>query len=282
LLHASIVPHYNLVASIPSIMADLNGTYEMDQERQYLLEDHSEGSIESYDVGEERDTTIKEVTKECVVLAKKGWPLVLANLISNSINIAPVFSLGHLGTQYLAAISLAAMLCNITGYAMGVGMSTALGTLCAQSFTASEDRFLLGKHLQRALFIQLVLALIVGMFWLNTEPILVLLGQEPHIAKLAGTFTYYMLFGLYPYLVTLCIRRYLQGQGIMKAGFHVMLIGSPINVFLQWALVWSPYSNLGAIGAPIASSITNVIICGLMFLKLPKFLAIQTRKENTL
>jgi multidrug resistance protein, MATE family len=68
-----------------------------------------------------------------------------------------------------------------------------------------------------------------------------------------------MIPGLFPFLVNDCLRRYLQSQGIMHASLHVLLIASPINVFLQWLLVWSSYS-LGFIGAPIATSITNILV----------------------
>jgi MATE family multidrug resistance protein len=38
----------------------------------------------------------------------------------------------------------------------------------------------------------------------------------------------------------------------MTGPLYVLLIASPINIFLQWLLVWSRFS-LGFIGAPIAS-----------------------------
>ena len=45
----------------------------------------------------------------------------------------------------------------------------------------------------------------------------------------------------------------------MKANLWVTLIASPINIFLQYLLVWSPY-QIGPRGAPIATSLTYTLI----------------------
>jgi MATE family multidrug resistance protein len=47
--------------------------------------------------------------------------------------------------------------------------------------------------------------------------------------------------------------------GIMKANMFVILIAAPINIFLQWLLVWSRFS-IGPIGAAVATSITNLLL----------------------
>jgi MATE family multidrug resistance protein len=47
--------------------------------------------------------------------------------------------------------------------------------------------------------------------------------------------------------------------GIMKANLFVTLLASPLNVFLQYLLVWSPYA-IGARGAPVATSLTYIVI----------------------
>jgi MATE family multidrug resistance protein len=145
-------------------------------------------------------------------------------------------------------------------------MSSALDTLCSQAFTGSPDKFALGRHLQRGLFIQLMLSVFITILWWNTEALLLLLGQQPEIAKLSGIFARWLSIGLFPNLAGNCIIRYLQGQGIMKAGFYVMSIAAPLNILMQWVFVWSSFANLGAIGAPIATSITNVLICAMLIL----------------
>jgi MATE family multidrug resistance protein len=196
--------------------------------------------------------------REAKELFKLAWPVITSYIISLSNMYASCISLGHTGTQYLAASALTTMFCNVTGFSIGTGMCTALDTLCSQAFTGSNDKYLLGKHLQRSIFIVFLLSLPISVGWCFVEQFLLFLGQDLEISKISGTLTFYMIPGLFPYLANQCIHRYLQAQGIVKPNFYVMLFVSPINIFLQWFLVWSPL-NVGIIGASIATSLTNII-----------------------
>jgi MATE family multidrug resistance protein len=189
-----------------------------------------------------------------------AWPISSAYLLQMSIGLAAVFSLGHLGTQELAASALATMFCNVTGFSVGVGFASALDTLCSQAYTGSKDPHSLGKHLQRGILVMAVLCLPIGLVWTFSEHLFLLLGQDPAISKLAGEFTLYSLIGLFPSFVNECLKRFLQAQGIMKANLWVILLASPFNMFLQYLLVWNPDWSLGPKGAPIATALTNMLI----------------------
>lgn len=151
------------------------------------------------------------------------------------------------------------MTANITGFSVGQGLATALDTLCSQAFTGAEDKKVLGCHLQRSIVVMAIITVPILVLWSYTESILILLGQDPEISRLSGTFIKYLSPGLFPYLVYSCVLRYLQAQNIMKASLYIMLASAPVNIFLQWFLVWSPY-GFGAIGAPMATSITNMLL----------------------
>jgi Na+-driven multidrug efflux pump len=83
---------------------------------------------------------IKLMMKESKQLIQLAWPVVLSYIISFSINMAPIFSLGHLGTKYLASSALSTMFCNVTGFSIGSGLATALDTLCSQSLDSWKLR----------------------------------------------------------------------------------------------------------------------------------------------
>ena len=193
------------------------------------------------------------------ILAKMAWPVLVSYLLSFSINVASVFSLGHVGTKELAACALSTMLCNVTGFSVGQGMASALDTLCSQSHTGSQDPYALGKHLQRSIVVMFLLSIPISLLWCFTTPLLLMVGQDPEISALAGKYTLFMIPALFPFLVGDCLRRYLQGQGIMKASMYITLAASLFNIFLQWLFVWSPWS-VGFIGAAIATSITDAML----------------------
>jgi MATE family multidrug resistance protein len=137
---------------------------------------------------EYEDFTATRFGAEAKTLSAMSWPVIGSYLLSYSLNIAPVFSLGHFGTQELAACALATMLCNVTGFSVGQGMASALDTLCAQSHTGSSDPVCLGKHLQRAIVVMFFLSIPISILWLFTEELLKLAMQDPKIASLAGKF----------------------------------------------------------------------------------------------
>ena len=82
---------------------------------------------------------------------------------------------------YLAGISLAVSMANVTGVSLMIGLSSALDTLCAQAFGAQKFH-LLGEHLQRAILILSIPAFATSMLWFFMRPVLIALGQDPEIA----------------------------------------------------------------------------------------------------
>jgi MATE family multidrug resistance protein len=206
---------------------------------------------------EENGTTkFDTYAQEMKALTSLAWPISVANLLQFSITSSSVFSLGHLGTEYLASSALAIMLCNVTGLCVAQGMATALDTLCSQEFTGSTVQFALGKTLQRGIIVSSILCLPIGLLWYYCSSILVLLGQDPYISELAGTFTRWMIPGLFPLFLSEMLKRYLQAQAIMKPGMYMTFMAAILSILLQYLLVWSHFS-LGYVGAPIASSIVN-------------------------
>ncbi|KAI8814609.1 mate-domain-containing protein [Cladochytrium replicatum] len=201
-----------------------------------------------------------DVKIEAKTIANLAWPVSAGYMLQQTLYLAPVFTLGHLGTKELAAGTLTTMFCNVTGYSVGIGMASALDTLCAQAFTGSSDPTAAGKHLQRGIVVMFFLSFPIAWLWWNTEWLLLLVGQEPELAQIAGIFARYCIFGLFPFLVNECLKRFLQSQGIMFANMVVVLIVSPINIFLQYLLVWSPWLGLGLIGSPIGTSISFALL----------------------
>ncbi|CAG8444347.1 9244_t:CDS:2 [Ambispora gerdemannii] len=199
--------------------------------------------------------------KETFYLIKKAIPVLLTYLMQYSLQIASVFSLGHLGSVELASAALASMYAAVTGWSVALGASSALDTLCSQAWTSGNPR-MVGIFLQRAIVIILLGFCPIAITWWEAESILVLLKQDEKLAHKAGLFLRYLLIGAPAYLVFECLKKYLQAQGkylvysIMKASTYVLIVCSITNAFLNYALVWYEPISLGFIGAPVATSIT--------------------------
>jgi multidrug resistance protein, MATE family len=211
------------------------------------------------DEQDDPNMTLKNMRQEISTLFSLAWPVVITNVLNYSITSVSVFSLGHIDTNALAAISLASLLVNTTGLCVAQGLASALDTLCSQSFTGSSDYYAVGKHLQRAIIVSIFLCIPISIMWLFAEQILLSFGQDPDISKISGLFIRWMIPGLFPVFLNESLKRYLQAQGIMKPSMYLTAISAIMAVFLQWLLVWSDTAfNLGVVGAPISTSLVNI------------------------
>ncbi|KAF9089402.1 hypothetical protein BGX23_006725 [Mortierella sp. AD031] len=248
-------------------LADNGGRDDHPQHHQHPHEQqyHDSVSIRSDSVF----MTARELTtREFRILLRYSGPVVLTYVLQNSLQMASLIALGHLGSIELAASSLASMFAAVTCWSVSLGTATALDTLCSQSFT-SHHPHTLGVHLQRAILVLMLLFIPIAGVWLSSEHIFSLLGQEPELARHAALFLQGLLPGAPAFLIFECVKKFLQAQGNMHASTYVLLIASPLNVVLNYTLVWSKYVGLGYIGAPIATSISywNMLILLLLYIR---------------
>lgn len=141
-----------------------------------------------------------------------------------------------------------------------MGMASALDTLCGQAYGARQYH-LLGIHMQRAMFVLLLVSLPLAIIWANTGPILIALGQDPEISEEAERYARFMIPSLFAYGLLQCLVKFLQTQNIV---FPMMIssgIATLLHILLCWILVFK--SGLGSRGAALANSISywiNVLL----------------------
>lgn len=201
------------------------------------------------------------IQKEVAHVASLSWPVSLGYLIQMLIPMGQIYSMGHQEeTTALSGTALAVTICNVTGFAVGVGLNTALDTLCSQAFTGSSDKYALGKHLQRGLLIIFLACFPIAFLWFHLEPILLWANQPPDSSAIAASVIRYMTIGLFPILLNDSLKRYCQSQGIVLANLCVVLIATPVSFLLQWLFVFSPWFQYGHNGAAFATSLTYVFV----------------------
>lgn len=123
--------------------------------------------------------------REAKVLGRYSRSLVLTFLLQYSLPVASVFTVGHLGTIELGAVSLGSMTANITGYAVMQGLATSLDTLCSQAYGSGHKK-LVGLQLQRMVYFLWVCCIPIGGIWLSGTAILEHIVPEKETAAMAG------------------------------------------------------------------------------------------------
>lgn len=208
----------------------------------------------------EEEPSWAERLQECKVLLRYTAPVAVTHLLEYSLVIASVVSIGHLSTEGLAASTLGSMTASVSGLSIVQGFASALDSLLPQAWT-SERPENVGLWTQRMVVVMSITIIPILFIWQCAEPILLVLRQEPEIARLAGLYLRWLSIGLPGYAFNVVVRRYFQAQGLMHVPSLIIAIVAPINALLNWALVWGPQPvRLGFIGAPIATAISFNLI----------------------
>ncbi|KAF8476070.1 mate-domain-containing protein [Kalaharituber pfeilii] len=191
---------------------------------------------------------------EFFFLLKSSLPVIVAYALQNSLQTTSVLIVGHISPEHLATAAFSYMFAMSTAWLIALGGTTALDTLCSSSFTGSKNRYELGILLQRAFVVLGAMYVIVALIWWNSQPIFVMLGQEPELARTSALFLRYLIPGGLGYIYFESVKKYLQAQGIMRAGTYVLLITAPLNMALNYVFVYT--FELGLIGAPLATGVS--------------------------
>lgn len=180
-------------------------------------------------------------------------PMVLTNVFYYLIPLISVMIAGHLGQLQLASSTLANSWATVTGFAFMLGLSGALETLCGQGFGAQLYK-MLGIYLQASCIISFIFCLIISIIWWYTEPILLLLHQNPDISKEAAVYMRYLIPGIFAFGTLQNILRFLQTQSVVMPLMICSLIPLLFHIGFTYVLVHC--TTLGYRGAPLATSIT--------------------------
>ncbi|KAJ7975182.1 Protein DETOXIFICATION [Quillaja saponaria] len=201
-------------------------------------------------MGEVRRKEVVEEVKRQLWLA---GPLFSVGLLQFSLQVISVMFVGHVGELALSAASMATSFTSVTGFNLLLGMASALDTFCGQSFGAAQH-YVLGIHMQRAMFVMFLISILLSIIWASTKPILIAMHQDSAISNEAGIYAQFMIPSLFAYGPLQCLVKFLQSQNIV----FPMVVSSGITAFLHiplcWVLVFK--CRLGSRGAAIANSIS--------------------------
>jgi len=183
-----------------------------------------------------------------IILARAGWMFM---------SFVDILMVGRFSTHELAYMSLASSLISVAYVAM---MGMMLGTLVITSNLFGQRRYSeIGAVWRRSLPYAFALGLAITLLTLVAEPLLLLSGQEPELAREAGKviriYGYGMPLGGLIYVTS---QYFLEGIKRPLPAMVLTLLANVINVGLNWVLI---YGHLGfdAMGAEGSAWGTMVI-----------------------
>lgn len=193
-----------------------------------------------------------------------GLPLIGAQLAQMAINVTDTVMVGRLGAPELAATVLATQTFFLF-WMFGSGFALAMMPLAA-SAAGRGLRYAVGRSVRMGLWVVMAYsALVMPILW-HTEGILLLLGQEPELAAIAGRFMRVPQWSMFASLLIMGMRSYLSVLGRAHVVLWATILGALLNAGFVYALIFGHFGMpaLGVVGAAWASVGTSLFIALLL------------------
>ncbi|KAJ1843583.1 ethionine resistance protein, partial [Coemansia sp. RSA 2703] len=156
------------------------------------------------------------IKQEVEWLIPSAIPMSFTYLCLSSFNFVSLLTVGRLGVNELAGVSLGIMLANFLVLMPGFGFASTLDSFCYSAFTACEDKTQVGFHARRGIIAITTLLVPIAIMFVFIDPLLVMTGQTPEVAYECGRFLRIWMIGSWPQLTFDCLRRFLNAQGSVK------------------------------------------------------------------
>ncbi|XP_061558720.1 multidrug and toxin extrusion protein 1-like [Phycodurus eques] len=200
--------------------------------------------------------------RETLLLLKLAGPVFISQLMSFLISFVSLVFCGHLGKTELAGVALAIAVINVTGISIGSGLASACDTLISQTYGGGNLK-LVGVILQRGILILLLSCFPCWAVMLNTQPLLLAVGQSTDIARLSQLYVNIFMPALPAAFMYQLQGRYLQNQGIM---WPQVISGAACNVFNAIInYVFLGVLELGVAGSAAANAISQYSLMVFLF-----------------
>lgn len=190
---------------------------------------------------------------------KLGMPLILSNLAQFAIHITDTVMLGWYDVKALAASTIATTLFFVI-FIVGAGFAQAVTPLVA-SAAEEDDETQVRRVTRMGLWLSIFygLAVTVPFFW--TEDILILIGQDADVARLAHIYLQITIWQMVPALMVMTFKSFLAALEHISVLLWATVGTAVMNAFVNYALIFGNWGapELGIRGAAIASLTVTIV-----------------------
>ena len=183
-------------------------------------------------------------------------PLIVGQVAMISIWTADIVMMGWISTDALAAGTQANRLYQPL-YFIAIGLTIAVSPLTSQALGAMRRRQA-RRVVRQGIWLAIIYGIITIIPMWNGEPLLLMLGQDPEIAKDADLFLKTSAPGMLPAYIYMVLRHYISAHKRPMPPVVVTSIGVVVNIFLNWVFIHGHFGApaLGLAGIGVATSIT--------------------------
>jgi MATE family multidrug resistance protein len=191
-------------------------------------------------------------------------PLALTNLLQMLVHAIDVIFIARLGEQQLAASSLGIAIFGLTMWGLS-GLTTACAPLIAAELGRRNHAV---REVRRSVRMALWLSVIFGMIGMGVgfsgERLLLLSGQDPAIAAMAGDFLAILSFAMIPMIAAAVLRTFVAALDRPGYATWITVLAVGVNLIGNWVLVFGNLGMpaLGLQGSALSSALTSLAMLG--------------------
>ncbi len=189
-----------------------------------------------------------------------GLPLIGGHLAQFAIGLTDAVMLGRYGVEALAAVTLAGTYFYVL-FLMGSGFAWAVMPMVA-AYETDGDQTNVRRSTRMGMWLSMLFAAFSMPFLWWSEPILLLLGQQPSVAADAAEYLRVAGWGIFPALMMMVLKSYLAALSRTQVVLWMTILAAVANVIVNYALIFGNWGmpELGLQGAAIASVVTQSVV----------------------
>lgn len=209
-------------------------------------------------------TTPKTLLNESKLLFLLALPLIGSGVIDNSLGFFSTIFLAHLSQEALAAGALVGWMFATLMVIMW-GALSAIATLVSHRHGA-KDHLGVSRVLRDGMIFAVCAAIPSMLLIWHSAPILLLIGQNPQMVALAQPYFHSLTWAIFPDLIFTVLLHFVTGLGHMRTNLFFITLWVPINIFLNYILIFGKFGApaLGIAGIGWGMTISFWIVTTLM------------------
>jgi multidrug resistance protein, MATE family len=205
--------------------------------------------------------TLKEKIKLIIIML---LPILITQLGMFSMIFFNTIMSGKYNSADLAGVAIGSSIWNpvFTGLS---GILLAVSPIVAQRFGEKKPKEI-SAVLAHGVYLAIAISFIVGILgYFLLDPILDKMNLSAPVQQTAHDYLVGLGYGIFPLFLFNVLRSFIYGLGKTRVVMVILLISLPINIFLNYVLIFGKWGfpELGGAGAGYAGSLTEWVFVGL-------------------
>jgi len=210
-------------------------------------------------------------------------PIIFGELAQMALHLIDTAMVGALGYKYLASAALVIAVMNIP-FVIGIGITMSVSQLVSMAH-GQRDGQKVSHYFYNGFWLCAAAALVISLSLVLGKNILLHLGQDPEVARMAVPFLELMSWSIIPMLLFMALKQFTDGLEKTRTAMIISLIALPLNIFLNWLLIFGNlgFPRLELVGAGWGTLITRSLMfvaLGIVVLTHPVFSRYMAVRRN--